>query len=219
MQLGFLNLPNRTDSMPNREVFPIVRTFQSSATCLKIFASWKMKHQTSNMIKEFLIHKLNYYYFLLKEHGVNAAKWVSQAFKNNFDSGQWFMLKWIKLPFGTIGPTTSSSRLSQHDPYNLRWSSKSAYEIFHRKHNLNAQPWLPHGYNIIAHDTNNSLHHSSQEYWWMVHRYIKRPLPMLPHVYHGCQEYQICKGVTFLPKFCTIPKFSTLDYNVQIAEE
>ncbi len=54
--------------------------------------------------------------------------------------------------------------------------------------------------------------------WCMGHHTSEGLLSSLPHVIMDTKKYWICKGVTTLLKFCTIPKIQPWDCITQIAE-
>ncbi len=64
----------------------------------------------------------------------------------------------------------------------------------------------------------NHSHHGAKEE--LVHGTIGQQKPIIKHLcILDTKKYHICKSITFLQKFCIIPKFQPCDYMTKIAED
>lgn len=95
--------------------------------------------------------------------------------------------------------------------------SKSGHQIFYEQHNFNAQPRAPPGCKANIHE------HTLSPTSWGLRGYnlwytgLAKDYCQYYHMYIiDTTKLYICKGVTFLSKFCTTPKIQPLDYTKQI---
>ncbi len=173
----------------------------------------ELGNEASTTIKDFLIHEsINYQFVLPKDCRVNAVERVIQYFKHQFISGSCptdpnFPMQLWNNSYLMLKTTSTYSvwHVMTHPNQLVKFSMKITTSILNHEHNLGAKK--------LSTNIHNPTHLGAQEE--MMHG----TLVTINVTTHISQKYQICKGVTFLPKICTIPKIKQWDHTGQIAED
>ncbi len=106
----------------------------------------------------------------------------------------------------------------------LHWTNQpnqhTRSKILQLKYNFNPCPWAPPGWKAIVHEQPQSCISwgpRGTDAWYTG---LEKDHYHCYQIYiMDTKKYCVCKGVTFLPKFCTIPKIQPWDYTTQIVEE